>query len=586
MNAAISLVKPRAVRTGLALAILTGALLGGFGIVTPIENRLLDAGFVALRGEPIDPKGQEIIVIGIDERSVAAIPEPMALWHRQLGTLLTAAADGGARIVGLDLVLPDRGYASILPDLDRALVDGILRMRFAGGVVLALTVDEGLRPRPVHAPFLAAGGPGCAGKAFWREDSDHIVRAFDEGLGEHGEIVPTFVGQLARALGVTPVTGEINYALGNGFEVVSLDDVLQWAYAGDRDRLRQTMQGKIVLVGAILPFFDRVNTPLKLDRLSHNDGEPGVLVHAQTLRTLLAKRIVEPLPPWLAALLCGFAGLAWLAGRGPHRAAVVAAVVFATAIGAGLWALRQDVWLPVAAIITTAWLAAGSRLLLEGGGAWRERVRLRGAFAGYVSPQVMSEIENGHLAGLAVARRFICVLMLDVRGFTTRSEEEPPECIVEMLNALCEEATAAIHAQGGTVDKFMGDGILAFFGAPAPLTDPCGAGSAAARDILERVRLMSENLVAQGEAPIEIGIGLSCGDATVGHIGAATRHAYTAIGDCVNVAARLESLSKDLNYPLIMSQAVVERLVDREGMVALGMQVIKGHSSVEVYGWR
>ena len=578
--------KPRAVRMGPILALVVGALLGGFGIFAPIENKLLDAGFVALRGEPLDPKGGDIIVIGFDERSIAGIPEPMTLWHRRLGMVLAAAADAGARIVGLDLVLPDRSYESIMPDLDRALVDGILRMRLAGGVVLALTVDEGSRPRPVHAPFLAAAGPAGAGKALWREDSDHVVRAFDERLGEHGEIVPTFVGQLARALGVAPGTGFINYALGDGFDVVSLDDILQWARAGDKDRLRQTMQGKIVLAGAVLPFFDRVNTPVKLEHPSRGDGEPGVLVHAQTLRSVLAKRLVEPLPPWLAALLCSLAGLAWLAGRTPLRAAVAAAGVFAATLGAGLWALRQDVWLPVAAFVMTAWFSVGGRLMFEVACAWRERVRLRGAFAGYVSPQVMSEIENGRLAGLAVARRFLCVLMLDVRGFTTRSETQPPESIVEMLNSLCEEATAAIHEQGGTVDKFMGDGILAFFGAPLPLADPCGAGSAAAQHILARVRRMSENLETRGEAPIAIGIGLSCGDATVGHIGAATRHAYTAIGDCVNVAARLESLSKELEYPLVASRDVVERLADREGFVALGTRAIKGHSSVEVYGWR
>jgi len=256
------------------------------------------------------------------------------------------------------------------------------------------------------------------------------------------------------------------------------------------------------------------------------------------------------------------------------------------ALATGLWALGRDLVLPVGAIIVTVVLAAGMRLLVEAVCAWRERLRLRGAFAGYVSPQVMSEIEDGRLAGLAVARRFICVLVLDVRNFTTRSEKESPERIVGMLNALCEEATAAIHTHGGTVDKFMGDGILAFFGAPVPHANPCAAAFAAARDILERVRRMAQNLAAAGETPIEIGIGLSCGEAIVGHIGAATRHAYTAIGDCVNVAARLESLTKDLGHPMVLSHAVVERLAERDRLVALGVQPLKGHTPHEVYGWR
>jgi len=269
----------------------------------------------------------------------------------------------------------------------------------------------------------------------------------------------------------------------------------------------------------------------------------------------------------------------------PEQAATVAGIAALT-LATGQWALGRDLMIPAGAIIVTAVLAAGIRLLLEAGHAWRERVRLRGAFAGYVSPQVLREIENGRLAGLAVARRFICVLVLDVRNFTTRSEKESPERIVGMLNALYEEATTAIHAHGGTVDKFMGDGVLAFFGAPVPHTDPCAAGFAAARDILERVHRMGQNLEAAGEAPIEIGIGLSCGEAIVGHVGAAARHAYTAIGDCVNVAARLESLTKDLGHPMVLSHAVVDRLAERDRLVALGVQPLKGHTPHEVYGWR
>jgi adenylate cyclase len=582
---------PRLLRLGLVAAILAGALIGGLDLAAPLERKLVDAGFRSLRGAALPAGIPDIAVVGVDERSLAAIALPMALWHRQLGTLLKAAAAAGARVVGLDVVLPDKSYAALAPDLDRALIDGILAMRQAGGVVLAVTADEGGRPRALYAPFRAAAGPAGVGYALWRADPDRVVRSFDERLGAQGESVPTFAGQLARALGVEPSAGGIDYALGAGFAVLSLDDVLEWARAGDSARLRDAFGGKVLLVGSTLPFVDRFDTPLPLSRNpGPDDGEPGVLVQAQTLRTLLARRGIAPLPAWLAAVLAALAGLAWLPGRKPWTAAAVVVAVVVVTFAAALLALAQGVRLPAGAIVVSAALAAGSRLMLEAAFAWRERLRLRGAFSGYVSPQVMGEIESGRLAGRSVARHFLCVLMLDVRNFTTRSERETPERIVAMLNALCEEATTAIHAQGGTVDKFMGDGILAFFGAPVQMADPCGAAFAAARDILERLRRMSENLEASGESPIAIGIGLSCGDATVGHIGAATRHAYTAIGDCVNVAARLESLSKDLGYPLLLSRAVVDKLVDnladREGLVPLGVQPIKGHTSLEVYGWR
>ncbi len=579
--------KPRAIAIGLVLSLLAGALVGRFDLAAPLQRRLVDAGFSLLRGAPVPAAVPDIVILGVDEATVAAIPEPVALWHRELGALLRGAAGAGARAVGIDLVLPERSYASIAPDLDRALVDGILTMRQAGGVVLAITADEGGRPRALHAPFRAAAGPTGTGYALWHVDPDRIVRRFDEALGANGEIVPTFTGQLARALGVEPVAGGINYALGDGFDVVPLVTALDWLRAGDTASLSRAFEGNIVLVGTTLPFFDRIDAPVSLARHPRpEDNQPGVLVHAQTLRSLLAQRMVQPAPAWLAVLLAGLAGLAWLGGRRPVFATATVAGIVVLALAAGLWALGRDLVLPVGAIIVTAVLAAGMRLLVEAVGAWRERLRLRGAFAGYVSPQVMSEIEDGRLAGLAVARRFICVLVLDVRNFTTRSEKESPERIVGMLNALCEEATAAIHTHGGTVDKFMGDGILAFFGAPVPHADPCAAAFAAARDILERVRRMAQSLAAAGETPIEIGIGLSCGEAIVGHIGAATRHAYTAIGDCVNVAARLESLTKDLGHPMVLSHAVVERLAERDRLVALGVQPLKGHTPHEVYGWR
>lgn len=581
--------KPRGVRVGLALAVLAGMAIGGFDLVAPLERKLVDTGFAVLQGLPVDSRVPEIVVIGVDEATVASIPQPIALWHRELGELLGDVAGAGARLVGVDLVLPEHSYAAIVPDLDRALIDGILKMRGAGGIVLAITSDAGGRPRPLYAPFVAAAGVGGVGYGLWRADPDRVVRQFDERLGANGEAVPTFAGQLARALHVEPVTGGINYALGNGFVVLPLIHVLEWGRAGDGEKLRQALQGRIVLIGATLPFIDRIEVPVALAR-EHvtDDNAPGVLVNAQTLRTLLAQRVVQPLPGWLAAVLGGAAGLAWLAGRRPLPTVVTLLALLGLGLVTGAWALEHDRWLPIAAISLSAALAAGTRLALEAGIAWRERLRLRGVFAGYVSPQVMHEIETGRLDGMASRRQFICVLLMDLRGFTARSEREAPGRIVAMLNAWCEDATVAIHAHGGTVDKFMGDGILAFFGAPAPIAQPCAAGFAAARDLLERVRRMSQNLAATGEAPIEVDIGLACGDATVGHIGAATRYAYTAIGDCVNVAARLEALARDLDYPLLLSEAVVAQLgaEDRARLVSLGVQAIKGHSPLEVFGWR
>ena len=336
MNTGDPAVLARLVRAGLVAAVAAGLAIGALDLAAPLQRRLADAGFAFLRAHAA-AVSDGIVVVGIDEDTVASLPEPMTLWHRHLGAFLSAAAQARARVVGVDLVLPDRSHTAIAPDLDRALVDGILRMRQAGGAVLALTVDEGGRPRAVHPVFLGAAGPQGAGFALWRADPDGVVRAFDERLGAGGEAIPTFVGQLARTLGVEPVAHRINYALGTGFDVLPLATVLQWVRDGDELRLAAALEGNVVLVGSVLPFSDRTRVPVPLVRGGASDvDEPGVLAHAQALRTLLAGRTVQPLPAWVAALLAGLAGFAWLGGRRP--AAALATVLAGSAIvfGAGL----------------------------------------------------------------------------------------------------------------------------------------------------------------------------------------------------------------------------------------------------------
>jgi adenylate cyclase len=199
----------------------------------------------------------------------------------------------------------------------------------------------------------------------------------------------------------------------------------------------------------------------------------------------------------------------------------------------------------------------------------------------------MAELEAGKLDGMESTRRFICVMFLDVRNFTTWSETDAPEAVTASLNALFEVATETIHRWGGTVKEFMGDGVMALFGAPQPLANASESAYRAAREILDSMAAFNAILQGRGQAPLTIGIGIACGDAVVGHIGAASRHTYGAVGDCVNLASRLEGLSKDLGYSLIMSSDLRERLDGNrdERVMSLGVRAIKGHSPVEVHGW-
>ena len=182
--------------------------------------------------------------------------------------------------------------------------------------------------------------------------------------------------------------------------------------------------------------------------------------------------------------------------------------------------------------------------------------------------------------------RLVCALFADIRDYTTHSEATEPARVMSTLNRFFETVIPAIHAHDGMVVEFTGDGLYALFGAPKAVDNPCPAAFAAAKDFLRRVDQLNVERVKERETPLECGLGLHCGEAVVGIVGAIARHRYTATGDAVNIAARLEGLTKDLGYPLLVSDAVVTRLATAEGLICLGPQEIKGRAPVEVFGWR
>jgi adenylate cyclase len=242
-------------------------------------------------------------------------------------------------------------------------------------------------------------------------------------------------------------------------------------------------------------------------------------------------------------------------------------------------------YLPPAAPLMTLFLAATTRVGYESVLRLRERRKLRRAFAGYVSPDVMDEIMAGHLnPEPGGTNKFVCVMFSDIRGYTTRAEGLRPQQIIAFLNRYFERVVEIVHSHGGTVVCFMGDGIMVVFGAPKSLDDPCASAFAAAHQLLLNVKQFNATL-APDEAPVEIGIGLHAGEAVVGNVGSATRHDFTAIGDVTNVAARLEGLSKEVGFRLVFSEVIAGKLGVKHEGVPLGAQAIKGHTPVEVYGY-
>jgi adenylate cyclase len=281
-------------------------------------------------------------------------------------------------------------------------------------------------------------------------------------------------------------------------------------------------------------------------------------------------------------------GWRWLA----LGAAAAGGVLLATLLHAFGWRL------PLAAPFLSGVMAATVRTSLDVTSARRERARLARTFGGYVSPQVFEAIVGGRL-GTGIGRRDMAFLFADLRGFTAWSEATEPGLVFDVLNRYFAAVTPHIHRRGGTIDNFRGDGLMVLFGAPETHADPCRAAFEAACDIVEHGRRLLGSIAGSAQAGLDLAVGISYGEAVYGDLGSGERKDFTAIGDVVNVAARLQDLSKSLGYPVLMTMAVFERLgpwyssdsdsvPDSRGTAPrpLGEVSLRGHSPVSIAGWR
>lgn len=206
-------------------------------------------------------------------------------------------------------------------------------------------------------------------------------------------------------------------------------------------------------------------------------------------------------------------------------------------------------------------------------------LRVRGIFGQHVSPAVVDMLLT-QKSDLASETRHVCVMFVDIRDFTTFSERHSPEKVVEYLNTLFASLIEAVNRNGGIVNKFLGDGFMAVFGAPISDGHDCRNGLRAAREILDEVVRLN---AAGSIPPTRIGIGLHAGRVVTGNVGSATRKEYTIVGDTVNVASRIESLNKQYGSQLLVSEDVLSA-AGEVGTDPKGPVQVKGRTaSIEIF---
>jgi adenylate cyclase len=546
------------------------------------------------------PLEEDVVLVGIDDKTYDAFTEPVALWHRHFADLLLALARAHPRAVGVDVQLPERSYDEFLKGSDFALMRALVALKSSSKVVFVQGLaDDRTTLRPVLEKLRNIVTPDMTGLDQQAFDPDLVSRRFMENIvrADDKSVVPTLTGQMLRAMGMPVDYGYIDYSLGAPLGYVPMQDVMNL----DEAKLRQLFEGKVVLVGSLIGSADRWRLPVRLmawDPGREAEGadiaedraldQPGVLSHAQVLRSEISTGLLHPLAPWIQWLAIAFAAAVVFIRASPTVVVASALnVPFVIVVLGNTAIVSAQTLVPVAAICLTFWIALVVRGIFDAVVAVVERLRLQQSFAGQVSPAVMKEMLGGSLSpGVNGQQAQVCVLFSDVRDFTTLSEKMPPEVITTVLQRYFDGMVHAVHKFEGTVDKFIGDGMMVLFGAPQKVADPCGAAVQCALAMMRQLDELNVQFAREGLPQLTIGIGINYGTVTVGNIGSSERHNYSAIGDAVNVAARVEGLTKDLGRKIIITEAVVGKIGDRYNFDPLGTHNVKGHSPVKVWGIR
>ena len=337
------------------------------------------------------------------------------------------------------------------------------------------------------------------------------------------------------------------------------------------------LKGKIVLVGMTAPGLgDRVTTPIGADF-------PGVEVQADAIDNLLNgdvvhRSLVAEGESRLAALLMGLAislAVGWLgaAGAGAATIVLVSSFIFYAHYRLATDGVLIGVVLPISTAIAVFAIVTSYRYIIEG----IERRRLRGAFVHYLAPSLVDKLAaDASALRLGGEERTITVMFADLTGFTVASTEMSPEALTLKVNSYFNYIVTPVDATGGYVERFLGDSVLAMWG--APLSDPKHAVSAirAAIAIINNVDRAFEEDTARGVKGFTIKVGINSGPAVVGNIGSKERYSYTAMGENVNLAARLESIPPLYGCSIIVGENTAHLASDAFLMREVDRVLVKG----------
>lgn len=545
------------------------------------------------------PRGinSKIKIIGIDEKTLNAYG-PIQTWSRSkyadLINVLNADKESAPAIIGFDIVFSgyvdsgDEEFARAVSESGNVVI--VDEFKYSSRLI---TNEAGELVYPVEGvsePYAELAGAARVGYSNVSQDSDGVVRRIIPVESVDGKTHSMFskvmydeycsINNIAANDIPTDKTGRsvINYSGKPGdYECVSMADILE----GNIDT--RTFKDSIVLVGAYAPGMqDNFKVP--------NGGSSqmyGVEIHANIFQSYLENRFAVNGNPVLFGFVTAVAAIfLHLCFRKLKIWQSVILLVVSVLSEAGICVALNNagvsysiIYLPVIAVVSFMYVLAMHYIVERA-----KKQKVLNAFRKYVAPQIVEEIskKGDFTIKLGGENRDIAVLFVDIRGFTTMSEALEPETVVEILNEYLSLTTKSIFDNSGTLDKFVGDATMAVFNSPFDLEDYEFKAVCAAMDIVKGGEKLEKVLLDKYGRSVGFGVGVNCGPAVVGNVGCEFRMDFTAIGDTVNTAARLEANAK--KGQVLISDVLYERVKDRVEINEVGKIPLKGKSNeVTVY---
>jgi adenylate cyclase len=338
----------------------------------------------------------------------------------------------------------------------------------------------------------------------------------------------------------------------------------------------EAFKDKIVLIGATAAGASDVRSN------AFSPTYPGVEIHATVIDNLLQGDFLRAAAErWtvVAILLLALlmAGVVYL-----FRSALLytlLALLVGLAYFAGVCALfrGQNLWAPMVGPLAAGVVAFTGSTLTRYATEGREKRKYRKTLLKYLSPQLVETImQDFNWASLRAEKRNLTVLFSDIRGFTSISEKLPPEAVVATLNEHLNVMVSIIFKHHGTLDKFVGDCVMAFWGAPLAQANHAELAARAALDMIEGLEKLNRKWQTERRPTLQIGVGINTGEMLFGNIGSEQRMDFTVIGDSVNLGSRLESATKELHATIVISDATYQQIRDKAQVRPLGEISVKG----------